>query len=124
LRVFKTSWFIRFARKERITAQPLLDAIKRAANGQIDADLGGGVIKQRLARPGEGRSKGYRSIILFRREDRAFFVYGFSKSEQGNISENEEVQFKKMAKYTLALSDVELEALIAQGQFEEVLKDD
>jgi len=124
LRVFKTSWFIRFARKERITAQPLLDAIERAANGQIDADLGGGVIKQRFARPGEGRSKGYRSIILFRREDRAFFVYGFSKSEQDNINEHEEEQFKRMAKYTLALSDVELEALIAQGQFEEVLKDD
>jgi hypothetical protein len=51
-------------------------------------------------------------------------VYGFSKSEQGNINEHEEEQFKKMAKYTLALSDVELEALIAQGQFEEVLKDD
>ena len=90
MRVFKTSWFIRFARKERISAQTLLDAIERAANGEIDVDLGGGVIKQRLARPGEGRSKGYRSIILFRREDRAFFVYGFSKSEQGNISEHEE----------------------------------
>lgn len=82
---------MRFARKEGISAETLLDAIERASHGQIDADLGSGVIKQRLARPGESRSKGYRSIILFRMGERAFFVYGFSKSEQSNISKSDGV---------------------------------
>jgi hypothetical protein len=81
--------------KRKNPASLLIDAIERAGNGQIDANLGGGVIKQRIARPGEGKSKGYRSIIIFRKEDKAFFVFGFSKSEQDNIHGDEEEQFKK-----------------------------
>ncbi|MEO8121439.1 MAG: type II toxin-antitoxin system RelE/ParE family toxin [Rhodoferax sp.] len=124
LRVFKNAWFARFVRKEKIPASALIDAIERANKGQIDADLGGGVIKQRIARPGEGKSKGYRSIILFRKDERAFFVYGFSKSELGNIREDEEEQFKKMARHVLALTDAQLSGFIANGQFEEVAQDD
>jgi len=122
LKVFKNAWFGRFARKEKISADALWDAIERAENGQIDADLGGGVIKQRIARPGESKSKGYRSIVLFRKGELSFFVYGFSKSELGNIREDEEAQFKKMAKYVLSLTDTQLSELIANGQFEEVIK--
>ena len=122
MKVFKNAWFGRFARKEEISAAALWDAVERAENGQIDADLGGGVIKQRIARPGESKSKGYRSIILFRKGKLSFFVYGFSKSELGNIREDEEAQFKKMAKYVLSLTDVQLSELVANGQFEEVIK--
>ena len=102
----------------------LWDAIERVEKGQIDADLGGGVIKQRIARPGEGKSKGYRSIILFRKDDKAFFVYGFSKSELGNIRADEEDQFRKMARHVLTLTDAQLSGLVANGQFEEVAQDD
>lgn len=123
LRVFKNTWFERFARKEKISAEALWGAVERAEQGQIDADLGGGVIKQRIARPGGGKSKGYRSIVLYRKEDKAFFVFGFPKSEQGNIREDEEIQFKKMAKQVLALTDEHLQRLIENGQFEEVVKD-
>ena len=123
LRVFKNAWFERFARKEKISAEALWGAVERAEQGQIDADLGGGVIKQRLARPGGGRSKRYRSIVLYRKEDKAFFVFGFPKSELGNIREDEEIQFKKMAKQVLALTDEHLQRLIENGQFEEVVKD-
>jgi hypothetical protein len=123
LRVFKNAWFERFARKEKISAEALWEAVERAEQGQIDADLGGGVIKQRIARPGGGKSKGYRSIVLYRKDDKAFFVFGFPKSEQDNIREDEEVQFKKMAKQVLALTDEQLQLLIAKGQFEEVVKD-
>ncbi|MDI1294184.1 MAG: type II toxin-antitoxin system RelE/ParE family toxin [Methylobacter sp.] len=123
MRVFKNAWFERFARKEKISAKALWDAVERAEQGQIDADLGGGVIKQRIARPGGGKSKGYRSIVLYRKDDRAFFVFGFPKSEQDNIREDEEVQFKKMAKQVLALTDEHLQRLIDNGQFEEVVKD-
>jgi hypothetical protein len=82
LRIFKSRWFQRFARKERIADTLLWDAVARAEKGQIDADLGGDVIKQRIARLGQGRSKGYRVIILFRRGDKGFFEYGFLKSQR------------------------------------------
>jgi len=123
LKIFKNAWFGRFARKEKISAEVLWDAVERAEKGQIDADIGGGVIKQRIARPGAGKSKGYRSIILFRKGEKSFFVYGFSKSDLGNIREDEEEQFKKMAKHVLALTDAQLSELIANGQFEEVIRD-
>ena len=76
MRIFKSRWFQRFARKEGIADAVLREAVARAEKGQIDADLGGEVIKQRIARPGQGRSKGYRTIILFRRGAKAFFMYG------------------------------------------------
>jgi len=123
LKVFKNAWFGRFARKEKISADALWGAVERAESGQVDADLGGGVIKQRIARPGESKSKGYRSIVLFRKGELSFFVYGFSKSELGNIRADEEAQFKKMAKHVLSLTDEQLSKLVANGQFEEVEKD-
>ena len=89
----------------------------------IDADLGGGIIKQRLARPGEGKAKGYRSLVVFRKGDRAFFVYGFPKNELGNIRDDEAEQLKKAAKSILAFSDDQICQLIENGQFEEVMKD-
>ena len=123
LRVFTNTWFGRFAKKEKLSATALLEAARRAENGQIDADLGGGVIKQRMARPGEGKSKGYRSIVLFRKGERCFFVFGFAKSEIDNIRDDEEEQFKKMAKHILNLTDAHLSVLVANGQFEEVEDD-
>ena len=123
MRVFKNAWFGRFARKEKISAEVLWDAVNRAENGLVDADLGGGVIKQRIARPGESKSKGYRSIVLYRKGDKAFFVYGFPKSDLGNIRDDEQEQFKKAAKSVLALSDEQIRQLIENGQFEEVNKD-
>lgn len=72
-----TRWFARFARKEHLSEEALRDAIKRAERGQIDANLGGGVIKQRVARPGQGKSGGYRMIVLYRTRTRAIFAYGF-----------------------------------------------
>ena len=80
MRIFKSRWFQRFARKEEIADAVLRDAAERANRGQIDADLGGEVIKQRIARPGHGKSTGYRTIILFRRGSKAFFVYGFLRA--------------------------------------------
>ena len=115
--------FGRFARKEKISAKSLWEAVDRAEKGLVDADLGGGVIKQRIARPGESKSKGYRSIVLYRKGDKAFFVYGFPKSDLGNIREDEQEQFKKAAKLILALSDEQIRQLIENGQFEEVNKD-
>lgn len=123
MKVLKNAWFGRFARKQNISANALWEAVERAEKGQIDADLGGGVIKQRIARPGAGKSKGYRSIVLFRKSEKSFFVYGFSKSDLGNIREDEVEQFKIMAKHVLGLTDKQLSVLIESGQFEEVVRD-
>lgn len=120
MRIFKNAWFARFARKEKISVEALLDAVDRAEKGLIDANLGGGVIKQRLARPGEGKSGGYRSVVLYRKGEKAFFVFGFPKNAQDNIRDDEEDQFKRAAKVTLALSDEQIRLLIENGQFEEV----
>jgi len=108
----------------------LLEAVARAEKGQIDADLGGEVIKQRIARPGQGRSKGYRSIILFRggrsspgalsEKSRAFFVYAFAKSQRANIDGQEKEQFKEAAKHVLALTEKQLAELVKRGDFAEV----
>jgi len=117
------SWFARFAAKEKISNAALIDAAQRADEGQIDADLGGGVIKQRIARPGEGKSKGFRSIVLFRKGDRCIFVFGFQKSDLGNIRDDEVRQFKKMANHVLNLTDTQLVALLANGQFLEIQDD-
>ena len=120
MRVFKNTWFQRFARKERIADTALCDALARAEKGQIDADLGGSVLKQRVARPGAGRSGGYRVILLFRAGDRALFVYGFAKSDRGNIGDDELVAFRQLAAEVLALSGEQLDALVAAGRFMEV----
>jgi hypothetical protein len=105
LRVFKNAWFGRFARKQKIPDAVLRQAVERIERGQIDADLGGGVVKQRIARPGKGKSKGFRTIILFRQSKRAVFVYGFAKGARANIRKDEEEAFKQAAKHVLALSD-------------------
>lgn len=120
LRVFKNTWFQRFARKERIADTALCDAVARAEKGQIDADLGGSVLKQRVARPGAGRSGGYRVILLFRAGDRALFAYGFAKSDRGNIGDDELAAFRQLAAEVLALSGEQLDALVAAGRFMEV----
>ncbi len=120
VRIFKSRWFQRFARKERIADAALREAVARAEKRQVDADLGGEVIKQRIARPGHGRSKGYRAIILFRRGAKAFFVYGFAKSRRANIDDEEEEQFREAAKHVLALTDQQLAELLKGGDFMEV----
>jgi hypothetical protein len=85
VRIFKTKWLRRYARRERIADHRLREAIERAESGLVDADLGGGVIKQRVARDGQGRSGGYRMLIAYRAGDRAVFLYGFAKRERENI---------------------------------------
>lgn len=120
MRVFKSKRFAKFARKERISDARLCEAVEDAERGLIDADYGGGVIKQRIARPNEGKSGGYRSIILFRRGHRSFFVYGFAKSEQANIDDSDERDFKVLADKLLGASDEGLKKLLERGEFVEV----
>jgi len=120
MRVFKNAWFQKFARKEKISDAALYEAVARAGRGLIDADLGGGVIKQRVARPGEGRSGGYRTLIFFRVGTRAVFAFGFAKSDRDNISAEDEGILRSTTKLTLGLSDAEIDQLVDAGKLEEV----
>jgi hypothetical protein len=120
VRIFKSSWFQRFAQKEGIADAVLRDAFARSERGQIDADLGGGVIKQRIAGPGQGKSKGYRTIIFFRRGDKAFFEYGFAKSQRANINDYDLEKYEEAAKHVLGLTDRHLAELLKRGDFVEL----
>jgi hypothetical protein len=121
MRVFKTKPFTRFAKQEGIGDEGLCDAVRRAEKRQIDADLGGGVIKQRLARQGQGKSGGFRSIVLFRRGSMAIFAYGFAKSGRENIEQGELKAFRKLAQEMLALDDKSLAAAIRNGTITEII---
>jgi hypothetical protein len=88
--------------------------------GTDDADLGGGVLKQRVVRKGQGKSGGFRTIILYRMAERAFFVYGFAKSDRDNVEDDEEAQFKKASAHVLGLTNEQLAELIGKGQFSEM----
>ena len=120
MRTFKNAWFRKFARKQNIGDQALCDAIGRAEAGVIDANLGGGLIKQRVARKGAGRSGGYRTLVAFKAASRSVFIFGFAKSDQDNIDDAEERELKKLAKLVLGLSDEEMDRLVAAGTFDEV----
>ena len=120
MRVFKTKPFARFASREGITDEELCEAVHQAERGLIDADLGGGVIKQRLAREGQGKSGGFRSILLFRRGSKAFFVYGFAKSDRDNIRRDELKAFRKLAGEMLTLDEKALAAAMRNGTIMEI----
>src|SRR5713101_7929729 len=102
MRVFKNKAFSRFARKARLDDLVLCNSIREAELGLIAANLGGGVIKQRIARSGQGKSGGLRTIVVFRLRERAIFVYGFAKNERDNIEEDELLALKKLASELLA----------------------
>lgn len=120
IRAYKSKWFQRFARKEGITDASLMEAIGRLEKGLVDADLGGGVLKQRLARPGEGKSGGYRTILLYRQGLRVVFMFGFAKSDRQNLDSDEIQAFKEAATHVLALSDQQMTLLVERGDFVEV----
>jgi hypothetical protein len=120
MRIFLTRAFAQFARRQRIADATLLDAARRAESGLIDANLGGGVIKQRIARPGAGKSGGYRAIIVFRMRTRAIFMYGFAKNERDNVTAAELHIVRKSARVWLELTEAEMTLATAKRQFEEV----
>jgi hypothetical protein len=123
-RIYKLRGFARFQRKERISDASLRKTIAGVEAGQIDADLGGGLVKQRLPRPGQGKSVGYRTVIAIKRGDRAVFLYGFAKNERSNIDDEELEEFRRLARGFLGLTAKQIAALIADNELMEVTDDD
>jgi hypothetical protein len=118
--VYLTKWMARFTWHERISKTGLHDAIARAEQGLIDADLGGGLIKQRVARQGKGRSGGYRTIVAYQRGSRAVFLYGFAKSERENIGPDELAELRIIGSNWLAASNAAIVKALHQNDLEEV----
>jgi hypothetical protein len=121
--VYVTKEFARFARKTGLAEAKLHQAARDVAAGHYDADLGGGVFKQRVAREGGGKSGGFRTIILFRVGSHSFFAHGFAKSDKANVSAKELKALKRLADVLLGFSEEQLVAAQAAGELSEVESD-
>jgi hypothetical protein len=122
--VYKTKVFRQFQRKEALPDTALCEAVERAEGGLIDADLGRGLIKQRVARKGAGRSGGFRTIIAYRAGTRAVFIFGFAKSRQENIAARDQRDLAETGALILNLSTKAIETLIKGRELWEVVCDD
>lgn len=120
MRVFKTKSFARFARSERILDVSLCDAVRRAERGLIDADLGRGVVKQRVARSGQGKSGGYRVLLAYRAKALAVFLFGFAKSARANVDDGELASLQDIAKAWLTAHPEAMNRALREGLVQEV----
>ncbi|WP_392477035.1 type II toxin-antitoxin system RelE/ParE family toxin [Nostoc sp. C110] len=109
MKIYKNRTFDRWARKEGLNNLSLCNAVNEMAAGLYDVDLGGGLFKKRIAKPGKGKSGGFRTLIATNNEDRWFFIFGFSKNERSNIDKDEEEALKMLSKQLLAYTPEELE---------------
>jgi hypothetical protein len=121
---FLTKEFARVARRSRLADDQLREAVDRAEAGTVDADLGGGLIKQRVAQPGKGRSGGLRTVVAYRRGKRAIFLHLFAKARQANLGPAELEIYQKLAKAYDRLSDDDLDALVAERGWRKVKRKD
>jgi hypothetical protein len=120
VRIFKTKWLARYARRERIADASLREAIDRADRGLVDADLGDGIIKQRVARSGQGRSGGYRMLVAYRAATRAVFLYAFAKNERDNIGPADLLAWREVGALLLAADERSIASAIEQKELQEV----
>jgi hypothetical protein len=120
MRVFKSKEFARFVQKASIKDGALCLAVAEIHAGIMDANLGGGVYKQRVRRAGSGKSGSFRTILLLRLEEIAIFVDGFRKSDRSNISQQELYAFRVIAK-NLLVDPVAIAAALQQGKLIEVI---
>ena len=119
-RTFKTRHFSRWMRKTELTDAALCKAVAEMAQGLIDADLGGGIVKKRVGLAGRGKQSGVRTLVATRQGQRWFFVFGFEKSERANITSDELEALQELAASLLARTESELDAATADGSLQEI----
>jgi hypothetical protein len=119
VRIFKTKTLAKFTRQNSINDADLVDAVGRAVRGLIDADLGGQIIKQRVARPGQGKRGGFRMIIGIR-SDRAIFLFAFAKNERENIEKAELLTLREIVASFLNADDKTIAQALKDGTLIEV----
>ena len=119
-RSLKTRLFSRWLKKADITEKLLFDAVDEMKRGLIDADLGGGVYKKRIAQPGRGKSGSARTLLASNRQERWVFMFGFEKNERANVSEKELEALKMLAADLLGLTDEQVGQALEDGVVLEV----
>lgn len=117
LRIFVTKSFDREARKANLKDHTLVEAVMRAERGLIDANVGRFLIKQRIARPGQGRSGGFRTMIMYRKGDLAVFIFAFAKADQSNLSDRELTSLQALADSFADVSPAEIVELVKIGEW-------
>ena len=95
--IYKTHWFDHWAKKQDLTNQALCQAVQEMQQGLYEADLGGGLFKKRIAKQGQGKSGGFRTLIATNKGNRWFFVFGFEKTTRSNIGQKEQAALKRLA---------------------------
>jgi len=107
-----TKWFKKWAKKSKLKDEDLLETIENLKDGLSTADLGSNLFKVRVKRENSGKSSGFRTIIVYKENERAIFLYGFGKNEKENITKTELLYFKKLGHDFLALTPNEINQLI------------
>ncbi len=118
--IYKTKWFDKWSDNEDLNDKTLCRAVKEMSDGLFDADLGGGLFKKRIARTGQGKSGGYRTLVATNKNDRWFFVYGFPKNVRSNINKTEEKALKILAVQLLSYTPAAIEKTKKAGEIIEV----
>lgn len=122
-RVFKTRYFARWMRKTELSDEALCSAVVEMAQGLIDADLGGGMVKKRIGISGRGKRGGTRTLVATNKGKRWFFVYCFEKNDRANIADDELEALKELAKLLLARSGKQLAEALNDGTLSEMCHD-
>ncbi len=108
MRIFKTRQFHIWAEAEGLTDEALRNAVQEIDHGLVDANLGGGLYKKRVATQSRGKSGSLRTLLAFKAENKAFFIYGFAKNKRANITDKEKKAMKLVAKELQSYSDAKL----------------
>ena len=122
-RVMKTRHINRWMRKPELSDRALCVAVDEMAQGLIDADLGGGVVKKRIGLAGRGKRGGARTLVATNRGNRWFFVYGFEKNDRANIADDELEALQDIASQLLARSGQQLNEAVQDGSLQEICND-
>jgi hypothetical protein len=122
MRVFKNKWFALWARTEDVQDSVLMQAAAEVVAGQVEADLGGGLFKKRLAREGSGERSGYRVLIGYKKPNmqRIVFLYAFAKNARANISDKEVEALSLVAETLVSATDAQVTLLVNEGSIVEV----
>ena len=120
MQAFKTRTFAKWANSAGLDDNVLATAVVEMERGLIDAHLGGEVVKKRLALRGRGKRGGVRTLVAFRQDEKAFFIFGFAKNERANISSDELRALKLLAKELLNYSAVSLTKALQTGELIEI----
>ncbi|MEE9358619.1 type II toxin-antitoxin system RelE/ParE family toxin [Candidatus Vondammii sp. HM_W22] len=123
MKTYKTKWFHKWAVKEGVMDESLVSAVQEISSGLIDADLGGHVVKKRVGLHGRGKRGGVRTLVAFRHEDKAFFIYGFAKNERANITQKELKALRILAAELLHYGTAALEQAVDAEELIEVIND-